>query len=163
VDRAPFGRRWRRDGALTMRPDGGFTGVGRPQRNTRIRVRVGGVVARAGTVYVYPRVKFRIRGVSPSHFSIRVRVRGPRGVRLGGRRAVIYLGRRSVKRLYRIASARLRRTGRGRATASVTRRRLRRVGRRDFVVMCVPRQHRLGMGRADVLARRCGARRISFR
>jgi outer membrane protein assembly factor BamB len=124
-------------------------------RNARIRVVADdGRTTASETVFVYPRMRLSItqRG---GLVRARTRIGAPKDVRLSRRSAALYLGRRGSRRLRRLDAARV--VGR-RATFVFAP--LRRVSRRAFVVPCLRGAHRLGMGRADVLSRRCGARSI---
>ncbi|HEV2813080.1 MAG TPA: PQQ-binding-like beta-propeller repeat protein [Solirubrobacteraceae bacterium] len=131
------------------------------RRNTRLRVvTADGRVSRPVSVYVYPRIRLF---VSQRGGLVRARMRVlsvPRIRALRGRRVALYLGRRGSRRLARIDAARL---GRGRSATFVFRPLPRsRVTRRAYLLACVAGAHRLGLGRADVLSRRCGRRVIRF-
>lgn len=162
VDRFPFGGGFRPQGReRDTRTDGRYVHSARVDRNTRVRVVTSdGRRSRTATIWTYPRIRFSVRQVA-GRVRVRLRVRAGRDVRFGGRRTAFYIVRTRQRRLVRLDAARLGgRRGRGRATFRF--RPLDRVGRRDFVVACVRGAHRLGLGRADVLSRRCGARTLRF-
>ena len=164
ADRFPYGR-YKRIAVTSSRPDGTFGFRVRPTRNTAYRTRVGRNASAGGVLEVFPayRVKFRRgRGRRINRIVARVRVRGPRDVRLRGRKLHMYLVRVSKRRVTRIGSARLRRRGRGRAVGDVRFTALRRIGRRDYFFFCIPRLGRGGLGSPDATDRRCGAGRLPY-
>ena len=161
VDRAGRGG-YRTVARPAVRPDGSFSARVRADRNLRLRAVKDGVRARPVTVFVYPRLRFRVRQAGGRAIAT-VTMTGARDVRLAGRRLVLYLGRRHAKRYQRLGSAQLRSAGRGKGIASVSFTPLRRVGGKDFLTACVPGQARLGLGRSYDLARHCGAASVRFR
>ena len=164
ADASPFGRLRR---ALTVPSDGGgyFSLTAKPVRNTRLRVRAGAARSNTVRLYVYPRFRSKLRRGrrNPNRIRATVRVAGPRGVRLGGRRVTLYIGRVGKRRYDRLGVGRLRAAGPGRARGTVQFSAIRGVRSNDFLFFCVRRTSRLGLGRADVVDRRCGARRLPLR
>jgi outer membrane protein assembly factor BamB len=161
-DAYPYGR-WRDGARVQARPDGVAEYRFAPTRNTRFRARTpSGAVSRETTAFVYPAVNFRFAAAGPRHARVSFSVRGPRDIRLGGRRIFLYLNRAKSTRLTRLASATLRATGRGRARAVGTFRRLNRLGRKDFFYYCIRDIERQGFGERDRFARTCGARSTRF-
>jgi hypothetical protein len=154
-DRAPFGR-FGRGPQAAVAPDGYFETKARPDRNTRYRATAPGATSsKTFVAYVYPRASFRARP-SGRRVAVTVSLRTAADVRLAGRRAFVYYGRGSGSTMRRIGSTRLRGAGRGRASGTFTFSGIRSPGARDFVVSCVPGQAKLGLGRNDNFARRCG-------
>lgn len=164
ADSAPF-RRYRR--VLTVPSDaGGYVSVSsRLQRNTRLRFQVGAVRSNVVRLYVYPRFRSKLRRArnNPNRVRAAVTVTGPRGVRLGRRKVALYIGRVAKRRFDRLGTGRLRTSGRGKARGSVRFNAIRGVRKRDFLLFCIRRSSKLGLGRADVVDRRCGARRMPLR
>lgn len=158
-------RRFRTLGPLTTQADGFFGASLRLSRNGRVRISVGAARSAPVRLYVYPRYRTKLRRAraDPNRIRASVRVSGPRDVRLAQRRVVLYFAQPRRKRYVRLGAARLRRAGKGRAHATVRFNAVRRIGRGDFLVYCIPRASRLGLGRSDALDGRCGARRIPLR
>lgn len=143
---------------------GRLTGAFRPDRNTRVRLTgLAGSAAptQAYTVYVYPRIRFRLTNVV-NRITARISVRGSRAIRYRGRRVHLYLVRVGQRRLVRLGSARLRGPRRRSGSGVVRFAALTKVGRRDFLLACVPGVQRLGQGAADVVQRRCGRATIRY-
>jgi outer membrane protein assembly factor BamB len=160
-DEHPYGR-WRRLTSAPLAPDGSFDGRMAPERNTRLRVRVGAAASPPLTVYAYPRPTYRTRrgrGAAVNRITTTMTLRFDPALRLAGRRVYLYIGRVALNRLDRIAAATLRARGPGRAVAVFRFPALHRVGARDFADFCIPRLWRLGMGPYNSLTRRCGAAR----
>lgn len=146
----------------TTLPSGAYNHSLRLERNVRLRVVADdGRTSDGVTVYAYPRLPLRIRQRRGLVFA-RVRFTAPRGTRARGRRVALYLGRRGSRVLRRLGVGRLGGRGRrGRATFVFrplprTRANL----HRSYALTCLRGAHRLGLGRADVLSRRCGRRVI---
>jgi outer membrane protein assembly factor BamB len=166
ADRFPHGA-FKAAEQTTSLADGTFGFSVKPTRNTRYRTRAGGAAppSAGGTIYVLPRFKERFRrgsGRRINDITSRVRVATPPDVALGGRTVHLYLVRVGRKQVVRISGGRLRRSGRGRATASVRFRALRRVRAKDYFFYCVRGLSRLGLGPADVVDKRCGRRRLPY-
>lgn len=144
-------------GTTSSRGDGTFTLRATPSRNSRIRAVVpGGPASQPHQVYVYPRLGFSGRAISPSRARLRVRLSGPKTIRLAGRRVHVYLLREGAKRARRMGGGTLRRERAGQALAVFTVRIPSNVGERDQFVICSPRLSRAGLGRPDSVDRDCG-------
>ena len=159
-DEWPFGR-WRRDARGTIAADGWIGFRVKVRRNIRFRIRAGGRRSNVATIYAYPRIGYRFRAAGTRVMTIAT-VRHPRDMRLAGRRAVLYLGRRASRRYQRLGTVALQPAGRAASRASFVHPPPRNVGSRDFVVVCIPGQARLGLGPNVGLTRRCGRRSIRF-
>lgn len=134
----------------------------RPQRNTVVRVEASGSVSKAHGIVVLPRYATRRLDRNPGRFGrLAVTVRVPRAVRLRGRTVGVYLGRRARKRYTRLGAGRLS-GGRGRYRSTFGFTTVRRMGARDFIVVCVRGIHRHGMSYGDRLDRSCGAAGVRF-
>ena len=133
-----------------------------PRRNTVYRVEVPQAHSKPIAVVVLPRFRTRRLDNSPGDFGrLRVDVRVPRSVRLAGRTLGMYVGRGAMKRYTRLGVGRV--SGRrGRYRATFTFRTVSRMGRRDFIALCVRGIHRQGMSFGDRLDRSCGAARVRF-
>ncbi len=162
VDPAPFGGGYRRAGRVTPGADGRFSRTLALERNSRVRVRVASLVAQAGTVYVYPRYRFSVGSAGRDRFRVRYTVRGPRALNLSRRRVVVYYGRPASQSYIRLGSGRLTRIRAGLFGGSITAPRRTKVGANDFITSCIPGGGRLGLGRPDLLQRRCGRRTVAF-
>ncbi|HEX8741658.1 MAG TPA: PQQ-binding-like beta-propeller repeat protein [Thermoleophilaceae bacterium] len=165
-DRFPNGRFTNADQTTSL-ADGTFGFKVKPTRNTRYRTRAGAdaPASAGGTIFVYPRMKYRIRrgrGRRINDITATVRMTGPPEVALGGRRIHFYLVRVGRKQVVRISSGGLRRTGRGRAAATLRFRALSQVGRRDYFCYCVRGLSRVGLGPRDVVDKRCGRSRLPY-
>lgn len=162
-DRAPFGKRFRRLARARPNEDGFFTASLKPDRNLRVRVRAGSVRSQTMRIAVIPRYRFAFRALGTTGRRVRVRftIRGPRDVRLTGRRAYVYLGRMARRRYQRLGASRVRTVRRGRSAGAITIP-LVTSGEKDIITLCIPGQVRLGLGPADVLTRRCGARSVRY-
>jgi outer membrane protein assembly factor BamB len=162
-DEPPYGR-WRKLATGGVDIDGWSAFNVRTEKNTRFRaVTPGGHVSDVVTVYTYPRFRIKVsrgKGRAINHIQGAVRLTVARGTRLGGRRVFLYLNRVHRHYMSRLGSARLGATGPGRTRAVVPFHALSTFSNDDYFVVCVPRQWRLGLGRHDKTAARCGRKRI---
>jgi outer membrane protein assembly factor BamB len=147
-------------------PDGRFAFEHRPRRNTSYRVVM--TSARpvvSGAFRVLAGLTFGARYVLYPGGTVigRLRVSGPREVRLGGKRMYVYLFRRGARRVVRVASGRLRRSGRGRTFRARVRFRVSDPRRSDRLLACYRERRDDGFGRHDRSLRLCGRRTISLR
>jgi hypothetical protein len=158
-------RRFRGTGSVPMARDGGFGAAIKLARNSRVRVTAGGATSAPVNVFVEPGVTLgqpRAASRTARRLSLRAVIRADAS-RLAGRRFVLYLFRSKAGRLDRVASSPLRRAGRGRMTATLRFRPLRRVGKGDKLTWCTRGQVGQGYGRPSDLNRRCGAARVRDR
>jgi outer membrane protein assembly factor BamB len=161
-DRFPYGG-YAPGGSTTTRPDRTFSFPATVDRNTRFRALSGGATSPPATAYALPRVSSRARSAPGGRIRLKVKLSGPRELKVGRGRVVhVYLVREGKSKGTRLGGARLRQTGTGRAAGTALFRAPRYVGENDTVVYCVTRLWELGFGRDDKFARRCGARRLSL-
>jgi outer membrane protein assembly factor BamB len=155
----PYGR-WRRAATRAAQTDGhGWTTL-RIRRNTRLRARTAGARAsRRITVYAYPKVRIRYRGIGGRRVEARVRLAGAPA---SGRTVVLYLGSRAKRRYARLGSAGLRRA-KSAYTASIRFTAPAGVGRKDVIAWCVPGLAARGYGLNDGFQRGCGRMRMPYR
>ena len=141
--------------------DGGFGITSTLSRNTRFRARVGDAVSNVITAYAWPHIRYgKPHYQGRTHISIGMTVRSP-GVSVRGHTLVMYIERAKKKRMTRLGSARLRAAGRGgRTRATIHFKALRKVGRKDYLLVCIQNGLSLGLGRPTQLTRHCGARSI---
>lgn len=135
----------------------------KPDRNVRVRIAGSAGSAmptQSYTLFVYPRIRVGLGAARRGRVRATISVRGARDLRFRGRRVHLYFARHKGKRMTRVGSARLSGPRRGSGKGVVRFRPPERVGRRDYVVACVPGLHRLGQVAGDVVQRRCGRRTI---
>lgn len=162
TDPYPYNR-FHTAGRRTTRRDG--VAVFKPvlERNTRLRLRAAGArgAARVATVYVYPRLRERIRARSHRRVELRVYMRAGPSFRVGGHRMIVYYHRRGHERAFRVATTTVEQTGRGKARAKAVFRIPSHATRHDGVIWCV--KDTPAWGRPDRPGRRCGANRVDWR
>jgi hypothetical protein len=145
--------------------DGGFGLRARPTVDTLYAVAPVSGRARLGVVgvAVYPSAPVRLRyGRATHRINAQLQLTFDPKIRLGGHTAYIYLDRVDRHDLIRLGGGRL--IGRrGHARMSTSFPPVTDVVKGDQVLWCVPRMSKLGLGYDDLVDRRCGQGRISYR
>jgi outer membrane protein assembly factor BamB len=161
----PAGRKGklkRLDTAAT-RSDGSAKFKIKLKRNMRVSVRPkGGKASRPGNVYAYPVFRIRTKAVSRTRGVFTVKLKGVPGGFAAKRKVVAYIGRAKQGRMGRLGSGGLKRTGGKTSEAKVGFKLLQKVGRTDFIFVCVPGLAKAGWGVPDRVQRSCGDKRIRY-
>jgi hypothetical protein len=141
--------------------DGGFAITTKIDRNVRLRAHLGNAVSNVITAYAWPRVAYgKPHAAGRTHISIGMTVRSP-GVSIKGQTLVMYFVRGRSRHYTRLGSGRLRGAGKGgRTRTTITFKGVNRASDDDYLVVCLPRGLKLGLGRPSKLTRSCGARTI---
>jgi hypothetical protein len=161
----PAGRKGklRRLDRAETRSDGSAKFKIKLRRNMRLSVRPkGGKASRPGNVYAYPVFRIRTKAVSRTRGVFTVKLKGVPGGFAAKRKVVAYIGRAKQGRMGRLGSGGLRRTGGKSAEAKIGFKLLEKVGRNDFIFVCVPGLAKAGWGVPDNVQRKCGNKRIRY-
>jgi hypothetical protein len=158
VDLWPFDRLRRASWTRTGRA-GRYEFLGRPQRNHRVRVRVGRLRSRVVTMWVDRPSRVQVRGEGGPRPRIRFTLGTPRRDKARRKFVSAYLARGDTAPWQRVARRRFQRLRR--FTATVTLRFPRgSLGPGDNWMICLPERRPDAYGRPTEIERRCGAREI---